>query len=155
MTSLVSLAPPPPRPWFIWLLPAVFIGGCALGALWPGHSGQLFSIGALPGIWACFLWGAGVEPPASLLPTLLAGVPIIWFLGRLLDRLRADFRVWLAVVVVAAVVSGYLLLQSHEDLETAIDHHGSLWAYVVCALQLGAFAATLVAMAFSGGRSRR
>jgi hypothetical protein len=155
MTSLVSLAPPPRRAWFAWFLPLVFAAGCALGALWPGHRGQLFSVGALPGIWASFLVGEGAEPPSSLLPTLLAGLPILWFLGRLLDRLGADFRIWLALAAIFAAGAGYWLLQGHGDLELAIDHHGSLQAYVVCALQLGAFAASVLTMALSGGRSRR
>ena len=42
-----------------------------------------------------------------LLPTLVVGVPLMWFLGRLLDRLHADVRIWLLAAVVGAATAGF------------------------------------------------
>lgn len=50
MTEIVTFHRPPARPLFGRLPPAVFTVGCALGAIWPGHGGQLFGIGALVGV---------------------------------------------------------------------------------------------------------
>ena len=155
MTELVTLTRPAVRARFQWLLPAIFAGGCALGVLWPGHGGQLFGIGAMAGIWACFLSGVGTAPASWLLPTLLGGLPILWFLGRLLDRVDTDLRLWAALAAIGAVAAAYLLLQGHADLEVAIDHHGSLLAYGVCALQLGSYAATLLALMLGSWREVR
>ncbi|HET7845248.1 MAG TPA: hypothetical protein VFL14_13920, partial [Xanthomonadales bacterium] len=77
MTEIVTLRQEATRPLFAVLLPLLFAACCALGVVWPGHGAQLFSIGALPGVWACFLTGSTGSALAWLLPTLLAGVPIL------------------------------------------------------------------------------
>ncbi len=134
------------------MLPLVFAAGCCLGSLWPGHAGQLFGIGGLAGVWACFLV-ASEDPLTWLVPTLVGGVPILWFLGRLLDRLQAELWVWLASCCVVTLVAGYLLLQGYADFDSALAYHGSLLAYGVCAVQLGSYGATLLALVFGAGRS--
>ena len=129
----------------------MFAAGCGLGAVWPGHGGHLFGIGGLAGVWACFLV-ASEDPAGWLLPTMLGGLPLLWFFGRLLDRLRTDLRIWLGAMVVCAAVAGYLLLQGYGDLERAIEHHGSFFAYCVCAVQLGAYGATLLSLVLGASR---
>jgi hypothetical protein len=146
MTELVTLTRPATPARFQWLLLAVFAVGCGLGMSWPGHGGQLFGIGAMAGIWAGFVTGAGAAPTSWLVPTLIGGLPILWFLGRLLDRLQTDLRLWLLLAAVGAIVAGYLLLQRHADLAGAIEWHGSWLAHGVCAVQLGSYAATLLAL---------
>ncbi len=153
MTEIVTLQQPAARPFFAVLLPLVFAIGCGLGVLWPGHSGQLFGIGALAGVWACFLTGGSEDPTAWLVPTLLGGLPILWFLGRLLDRLRTDPWIWSIALAVVTVLAGYLLLQQHADLDVAIDYHGSFTAFCVCAVQLGSYGATLLALVIGAGLS--
>ena len=153
MTEIVTLRHANTRPFFAVLLPLLFAACCSLGVVWPGHSGQLFSIGALPGVWACFLTGSTGSPLAWLLPTLLAGVPILCLLGRLLDRLQSDPWVWAIALVVGTVLAGYLLLQHYADLEVAVDYHGSFFAFVVCAVQLGSYGATLLAFVIGASRS--
>ena len=151
MTELVTLTRPLARPCFQWLLPLVFAIGCGLGMVWPGQSGHLFGIGALAGVWACFLV-AGDDPSAWLVPSLVGGVPVLWFLGRLLDGLRADLFLWLVAMFGCAGVAGYLLLQGHADFEEALEYHGSFLAYCVCAMQLGAYGATLLSLVLGASR---
>jgi hypothetical protein len=153
MTEIVTLQQRAPRPFFAVLLPLLFATCCALGVVWPGHGGQLFSIGALPGVWACFVTGSTGSTAAWLVPALAGGLPILWFLGRLLDRLGADPWVWAIALVAGTVLAGYLLLQHYADLEVAVDYHGSFFAFVVCAVQLGSYGATLLALAIGAGRS--
>jgi hypothetical protein len=155
MTEIVTLTRRGERPCLTWLLPGWFVLGTVLGSLWPGHGWQLFSIGALPGVWVTFLIGGGSGAVTWLVPTLLGGLPIVWLLGRLLDRLSTDWRLWLIVTVVAAAVVGYVLLQRFNDLDVALEHHGSFGAYFVCAMQLGSYAATLLLLALGAGRGAR
>ena len=151
MTELVTMTRPAVRPCFQWLLPLVFTIGCGLGTLWPGYGGHLFGIGAIAGVWACFLV-AGDGAVGWLMPSLLGGVPLLWFLGRLLDRLHADLRLWLGALFVCAGIAGFLLLQGYADFEAAIEHHGSFSAYCVCAIQLGAYGATLLSLVVGASR---
>jgi hypothetical protein len=136
----------------VFVLPVVFAAASVVAFLFPGHGAQLFAIGGLAGVWACFLF-AGNDPATWLLPTLIGGLPILWFLGQLLDRLRIDLWVWICAWALFSTVAGYLLLQQHADLEVAIDYHGSLLAYLACAVQLGSYGATLASLAIGAGRS--
>ncbi len=52
----------------------------------------------------------------------------------------------------ACLIAGYALLQSDGDLAITLARHGSLWAVVVCASQLGLYGATLLALVFGAGR---
>ena len=155
MTEIVTLPRQAVRSRLAWVLPALFAAATTLGALWPGSGGRLFCIGALAGIWACLLVDSTGGPSAWLVPTLLGGVPILFFLGRLLDRLQTDLRVWGIALFVSAALAGFLLMQDHVDLERAIEYHGSFWAYAVCALQLGSYAATLIALVIGAGSVAR
>ena len=76
----------------------------------------------------------------------------MWFLGRLLDRLHADVRVWLIAAVVGAATAGFLMLQSYTHLDSAFERHGSFWAFMFCSLQLGSYGTTLLLLVFSAGR---
>lgn len=134
------------------MLPVLFAVASSLAALWPGHGGQLFCIGALPGVWACFLFGSSDDPAAWLVPTLIGGVPILFLLGWLLDRLQVDWRVWGLVWITSSALAGYFLTHGFADADRAVEHHGSVQSLVVCALQLGSYFATLVSLATSGGR---
>ncbi|MDO8349099.1 MAG: hypothetical protein Q7T30_02605, partial [Planctomycetota bacterium] len=96
----------------------------------------------------------GGDAAAWLLPTLLGGVPILLLLGRLLDRLHADVGLWVAAMVLISCLCGYVLMQGHADLEVALEYHGSFFAYVVCAVQLGSYGATLVVLGIEAGRGR-
>ncbi len=145
MTELLAYARSHARRRFRILLPALFAAGVLLGAIWPGHAGQMYWIGGIAGVWACFVCSAGSSAAAWLLPTLLAGAPILWFLGRLLDRLQADLT----------LAAGYFLIQGYADLEQAIEYHGSVMSFVVCALQLGSYGATFVALLVGTGQGGR
>jgi len=151
MTEIVRL-PEPARARFAWFLPLVFAAGAALGSLWPGHGGQLFVIGSLAGVWACFLVSSGTDPVGWLLPTLLGGLPVVWLLGRLLDRLRADGRLFAIAMAIVAGLAGYVLLQGYGDLDRALEHHGGIAGYTICAVQLGSYGATLLLLAIEAGR---
>lgn len=155
MTALVLPPPKTVRPRFTWLLPGWFVLACVLGTLWPGHGGQLFCIGALAGVWACYVVDAASEPVAWLWPALLGGTPILLLLGRLLDRLHADLRLWFVLVLATALAAGYALLQGFSELDRAIDYHGSLLSFVICALQLGGYGATIALLAIGAGRTVR
>jgi hypothetical protein len=155
MTEIVTLQKAAAPLRFTWLLPGWFAVGAALGSIWPGHGEQLFCLGSLPGIWACFLVEGGRSAAALLLPTLLGGAPILLLLGWLLDRMRADVVVFAVTALLAAAVAGYVLLQGYADVEHAIDHHGSFAAFAVCALQLGSYVGVLVTFAIEAGRGGR
>lgn len=155
MTEIVILPRASARSCLTWVLPLWFAAGSVGGTLWPGHGWQLFAIGALPGVWFAFLVGAGSGAWSWLLPTLLVGVPIVALLGVLLDRLAIDWRLWGIATGAFAAVAGYVLLQSHGDLDVAIAHHGSFAAYFFCALQLGSYGATLLLLAVGAGRAAR
>lgn len=155
MTAIVSLPPRAVRLRFTWLLPAWFVVASALGTVWPGHCHQLFCIGALAGVWVCFLADGSGSDTSSLLLTLVGGVPILMLLGLLLDRLRSSLRLWSALVLCVAAAAGFVLLQEFSELDRAVDHHGSLLAFGICALQLGSYGATIVLLAMSAGRSGR
>lgn len=162
MVEIVTLQRAPTRKTFVWLSPLWFVVGVLLAVQWHGHGWQLFSIGALPGVWATFLLGAEVPGSGTsgangtvlgwVLPSLLCGAAVMWLLGTLLDRLETDARLWLGALVLGAAVAGYVLLQGYNDLDGAIDHHGSFFAFVVCALQLGSYGATLLLLAIGAGR---
>lgn len=155
MTEIVTSPQQAVRRRFTWILPAFFAGATALGAVWPGHSGQLFCVGALVGIWACLLLDASGEPSTWLLPTLFGGVPVLLLLGLLLDRLESDLRVWLLALFATALLAGFVLLQGYRDLEQALDYQGSFLAFGVCALQIGAYGATLLLLVLGASRSAR
>ncbi|MBL9079913.1 MAG: hypothetical protein JNL08_20635 [Planctomycetes bacterium] len=153
MTAIVLPSSRAVRPRLTWLLPAWFVVASVLGSIWPGRGGQLFCIGALAGVWACFLVDSSGDAASWLWPALLGGVPILLLLGRLLDRLRADPKVWVVLSVTAALGAGYFLLQGYAELDHALERHGSLWSFVVCALQLGSYGATIALLAFSARRT--
>lgn len=155
MTEIVTLPKPPTRPLFTRLLPAAFTAGCVLGALWPGHGGQLFGIGALVGVWASFVFVGDADPSSTCWLCWLAGLPFVWWLGRLLDRLRIELPVWLLAHAVVSALAAYALLEHEGDFGAAVDRHGSLLALLVCALQLGGYGATLLSLAFGAGRESR
>lgn len=155
MTELVTAPQQAVRRRFTWILPSFFAVVTALGAVWPGHSGQLFSIGALVGIWACLLLDTSGDPATWLLPTVLGGAPVLLLLGILLDRLDADLRLWAGALCVLGAVSGFVLLQGFLDLEQALDYHGSFLAFAICALQIGSYGATLLLLVLGASRSAR
>ena len=154
MTEIVRL-PMPVRLRFVWLLPLWFAIAAAIGSTVAGHGGQLYFIGALVGVWASALIGDGAESSLALIPTLLGGVPVLALLGWLLDRLGAELWLWLTAAALCAGLAGYLLLQGYSDIESAITHHGSVFAYLVCAMQLGAYGATLIVLVMQAGRGGR
>ena len=153
MTEIVTLPQRVVRPRFMWLLPALFVLGSLLGSRWAGNAGQLFCVGALPGVWACFFVGSEGDASTWLLPTLVGGVPILLLLGRLLDRLQADLRLWWIAMGICTVLAGYAMLQGFDDLQAAVEHHGSFLAFCICAFQLGSYAATLLMLAAGAGRT--
>ncbi|MBX3461536.1 MAG: hypothetical protein KF830_00050 [Planctomycetes bacterium] len=155
MTAIVTLPPRVHRPRFTWLLPAWFVVACALGVRWPGHGGQLFCIGALAGVWACYVFDSAGETTAWLWPALLGGTPILLLLGRLLDRLEADLVLWVVASLAIAGAAGYALLQGFGELDQAVEHHGSLLAFGICALQLGSYGATIALLALGASRTAR
>lgn len=155
MTEIVTIQRRVEKSTLTWLLPAWFAVACVFGAMAPGHGWQLFSIGALPGVWAAFLFGAEEGLVGWLVPTLLVGLPIMWLLGRLLDRLGTEWILWLVAAVVVSGAAGYYLLQRHSDLEAAFARHGSFWAFFFCAIQLGSYGATLLLLVVGAGSSSR
>lgn len=155
MTAIVTLPQKAVRLRFTWLLPAWFVVACVLGTVWPGRGGQLFCIGALAGVWLCFLVDSSGEVASWLLPAVLGGAPILALLGRLLDRLQADLRLWSALLLCIAALAGYLLLQQFSELDRAVDHHGSFLSFCICALQLGSYGATVALLATCAGRTVR
>ena len=155
MTDIVTLPKRAVRLRFTWMLPGLFAIGSMLGTFWPGHAGKLFCLGALAGVWVCYLVDSAGDVGAWLVPVLVGGVPILVLLGRLLDRLQADMRLWVAVCIVLAGAAGYVLLQDFAELDRAVEHHGSFLSLVVCALQLGSYGATLVLLALGASQVAR
>jgi len=155
MTAIVTMPPRVVPPRFTWLLPAWFVVASVLGTFWPGHGGQLFCIGALAGVWLCFLVDSSGEASSWLWPALLGGVPILLLLGRLLDRLQADLRLWSFLLLCIAGGAGYLLLQEFSEFDRAVEYHGSFLSFCVCALQLGSYGATVALLATSVSRTVR
>ena len=87
MTNIVTIQRRADTAHFARMLPTWFLACTLLAASAPGHGWQLFAIGAIPGVWAAIWFGASESLMGWLLPTLVVGVPMLWFLGRLLDRL--------------------------------------------------------------------
>ena len=154
MTDIVTLPDRAVRTRFIWILPVLFAVGTTLGTFWPGYGNTLFCVGALAGLWACYLLDASGDVESWLLPALLGGVPILLLLGVLLDRIETDLRVWGAVLILVSAAAAYVLLQGFPEVGQAIDHHGSFAALLVCAVQLGSYGATIVLLAFGPGARR-
>ncbi len=154
MIEIVRL-PQPVRPRFLWLLPLWFAVGSVIGSAVAGHNGQLYFIGALAGAWACALFDADITSSLGLLPTLFGGVPLLLLLGWLLDRLGAEVWLWGVAVALTSGLAGYVLIQGHADFDAAIAHHGSIFAYLICALQLGSYGATLIVLFVQAGRGGR
>lgn len=154
MTDIVTLPDRAVRTRFIWILPVLFAVGTTLGTVWPGHGNTLFCVGALAGIWACYLLGASGDVESWLLPALAGGVPILLLLGLLLDRIETDLRIWFAVLCLVSAATAYVMLQGFPEVGQAIEYHGSLAAFVVCAVQLGSYGATVVLLAFGAGGRR-
>lgn len=152
MTDIVTIQRRAETAHFARLLPIWFFACTLLSASAPGHGWQLFAIGAIPGVWAAFLFDTSESLMGWLLPTLIVGLPMMWFLGRLLDRLHADVRLWLIAAVVGAATAGFLMLQSYTHLDSAFERHGSFWAFLFCSLHLGSYGATLLLLVFSAGR---
>ncbi len=155
MTAIVTLPPKATRPRFTWLLPAWFAVASTLATVWPGHGGQLFCIGALAGVWACYLMDSSGATTTWLGPALLGGMPILLFLGRLLDRLQADLRLWALLLLCVAAAAGYVMLQDFSELGQAVEYHGSFLSFCICALQLGSYGATIALLAIGAGRTAR
>jgi hypothetical protein len=155
MTEIVTIERRADRPLFWWLLPLWFTVGALLAAQWPGFGHQLFSIGALPGVWVAFLIGTGDSTTSWLLPTVLAGAPLLAVLGVMLDRVATDVRLWLVAVLLVAAAAGYFLLGAHQDLETGLERHGGFLPFAICALQLGSYGATLLLLVVGAGSGRR
>lgn len=151
MTEIVRL-PPRHRARFVWLLPLWFAIASSAGAFVPGHNGQLFVLGSLAGVWACSLVPVGEDALQWLVPTLIGGVPVLVLLGWFLDRVRAETWLWGTVLVLAAGLAGYVLLQGYGDFEAALEHHGGFTAYLICALQLGSYGATLAVLGLQAFR---
>ena len=72
-----------------------------------------------------------------------------------LERLRTDLRLWTAAFAVWTAAAGYVLLQRFPEVGQAIEYHGSFAAFVVCAIQLGSYGATITLLAIGAGRGRR
>jgi len=98
-------------------------------------------------VWLLPLWFAA----GSLIGSTVAGHNgQLYFIGAL-----AELWLWILAVLLSSGLAGYVLLQGHGDIEAAIAHHGSLLAYLICALQLGGYAATLIVLAVQAGRGGR
>jgi len=152
MTDIVTIDRRSDTARFGYLVPVWFLTGTLLAATAPGHGWQMFAIGAIPGVWAAFLLGASESLVGWLAPTLIVGLPLTWFLGRMLDRLHADLRLWVIAALLVAGASGYLMLQSYAHLDLAFERHGSFLSFLFCSLQLGSYGATLLLLIFSAGR---
>jgi hypothetical protein len=141
---LAFFIPRRPRWFYIWLLPAVWTTVAWANFSHPGDEYGGFAAGSLAGLWIVILFDVGGSPGDMLPLILCAGAATVAVAGLVLDKLRAPFIPWAAIVVVVAPVLCLWQLSGFETLERAISKNGSIESYVLPAINLALYAATFV-----------
>ena len=145
-----SESPSRRRRLFVWLLPLVWTTVAWRNFSHPGDQFSGFAAGAMAGMWAISLPSEITTPAQFLTRVLVAGAATMALAGALLDRLHVRLVPWLIVVCIA---SGTILLTdiaSHTSLQHALDSRGSYQAFLLPAINLGQYFASLVMFVFTG-----
>ena len=130
------------RRWlFVWLLPLMWLIQSWASSHHSGDEHGMFLVSALAAAWIALL----IDLPAGLRSQvpyiLLAGALSFAVLGLVLDLLRASFRVWRVLFVLAAVAVCVTLIASFPSYDKAISKNGSLLAYVFFSLNAALYIA--------------
>ena len=140
---LAFFIPRRPRWFYIWLLPAIWTAVAWANFAHPGDEYGGFAAGSLAGLWIVILFDVGGSPGGMLPLILAAGAATVAVAGLVLDKLRAPFIAWAAIVIVACPALCFWQLSHFETLERAISKNGSIESYVLPAINLALYAATL------------
>lgn len=108
----------------------------------PGDEYGLFFVGALPGVWLMFLFNFGHLPTAFWL-TLIGGLPPMFLLGWLLDRVRVPRSAWFTVFgLLSAGLVAWSLAQ-FPSYSRAMSKNGSIAAYVAASMNMSLWLSVL------------
>jgi hypothetical protein len=137
---------PRPRWLFVWLLPLLWCATSAAATRHPGDEYAMFAVGALAGAWIIPLVGESGSFLRISAYVIVAGGVTVGMLGLVLDLLRAPRRLWLIAWLVSAALLVLSAIGGYPSYQRALSKHGSLWAYILNASNLGLCAATLIAL---------
>lgn len=135
----------PMRPFYRFLLPAIWLGATLVSWKYPGDEHLMFVvISGLPGIWLGPLFGPLRLPDA--LPVLLAaGLVTMTLAGWLMDGLRVRRALWFSLLVVGVPL--LVLYAVWPDYQRAIAKNGSLLAYISAGTNLSLYGASIISIA--------
>lgn len=118
------------------LVPATWSVAALVLVAHPGDEYFLLWAGTMPFAFVA----AAIDSVASFTFALVLAVVGLWLAGRALDRLRADWRWWVASSSVLAVVLAVVALGEQASLAAAVRQQGSLLGWFAAA---GALAVTV------------
>lgn len=81
-------------PFFIWVLPVVWVLNSSIALLSPGSDYSIWGIASLAGAWVAHFLSHDAELRRLSIPIWIAGSALLLLLGALLDRLHASRRFW-------------------------------------------------------------
>lgn len=135
------------NPWFFLLvLPAVWAALSLLHFHFPGDEYGLWAVSSMAGTWSLFLLPniGDIHQPWIRLCVAGVGALVMMGAGWALWRLGVRKRLWTILWLVAAALVLFVTLQSYPSIERALAKNGSWTAYILSALLLGSYAATLI-----------
>jgi hypothetical protein len=133
------------RWFFLFALPAGWAALSLLHFHFPGDEYGLWAVSSMAGTWITFLLPSvgDIHQPWIRFSVAATGALVMAGAGWLLYRLGARRWLWTTVWLLAALIILVITLQSYPSLNQAMRKNGSWTAYILSALLLGTYAATL------------
>jgi hypothetical protein len=133
------------RWFFLFALPAGWAALSLLHFHFPGDEYSLWAVSSIAGTWITFLLPnvGDIHQPWIRFNVAATGALVMAGAGWLLYRSGARKWLWTTVWLLAALIILVITLQSYPSLDQAIRKNGSWTAYILSALLLGTYAATL------------
>ena len=128
--------------YFLFVLPVLWACVSVLQYRFPGDEYGLYAVGSAVGTWIYFLVPPG-DVNRLLFPLIPAvtGVAVMAVAGWVLDWLRGRRLVFWITWIVSVTALFLFMIFSYPSLDKAISKNGSLWAYLLAAVNMGVYAA--------------
>lgn len=149
LTPMSGPQPRSRRPFYVVLVPVLWVSGVWIGFQFPGDEYALWVISALPGAWIGFVLTDVGDLGAFLPKVLLAGGLILVGVGWVMDRLRVPFRPWALGVLLGTVGLCFQTIGEFPSYARAISKNGSLAAYVLFGWNLSVVLASVIGIAIT------